>query len=373
MNVCPTTFNDFINGKVFIVAEIGKNFIQTEEERTTAEYLDNAKVLVKAAKEAGAQAVKFQTHCLDDEIMPIAFDSPHFIGVKRYDWVKRNEVATPLDTFWAPLKAYCDEIGIIFFSTPMSRGAARQLESLQLPFFKVASSDILDFVLLEYLAQTRKPIIIPTGMSSIEEVDSCVQFLQSRDVSFVLLHAISKYPYSKEESNLETLLFLKKRYPNIIVGFSQNSPWIEPAIAAVALGARIIEQHFTSDRSLFGPDHKVSMLAHEFSQMVQGIERVLHDSEFRTSVLAEAQPYMGKYGKVINQAEYGFRPLFRKSLVAAETIPVGVVITSEMLKALRPYGLIGGLPSEAFIHVCGRLAPRTYQKNDPIGYDIFLS
>src|SRR3989338_11093256 len=107
---------DKINERVFVIAEIGKNFIQTEEERPVSEYLENAKALVKAAKEAGADAVKFQTHHVEDEQLNINVVSPHFKGSDRYSWVSRNTEATPRNEFWKPLKAYCDEIGIIFFS-----------------------------------------------------------------------------------------------------------------------------------------------------------------------------------------------------------------------------------------------------------------
>ncbi|MEK7074704.1 MAG: N-acetylneuraminate synthase family protein, partial [Patescibacteria group bacterium] len=150
----------FHRKNIFIIAEIGKNFIQTQEERPVAEYLENAKVLVRAAKESGADAVKFQTHNVEDEQLNINVVSPHFKGADRYSWVTRNMNATPLDEFWRPLKAYCDEIGIIFHSTPMSRGAAHMLQQLDVPFWKVGSGDILDFVMLDYLASTKKPIII---------------------------------------------------------------------------------------------------------------------------------------------------------------------------------------------------------------------
>src|SRR3989344_4680898 len=139
-----------INGKgVFTIAEIGKNFIQTQEERPVKEYLENAKKLVKAAKDAGADAVKFQTHNVEDEQLNINVVSPHFVGSDRYSWVSRNDKATPLDKFWKPLKSYCDAIGIIFHSTPMSRGAAYKLNELGVEMWKVGSGDILDFVTLD--------------------------------------------------------------------------------------------------------------------------------------------------------------------------------------------------------------------------------
>ena len=178
-----------IKKETFVIAEIGKNFIQTESERPVAEYLENAKVLVRAAKNAGADAVKFQTHNVEDEQLEISVVSPHFKGADRYSWVTRNTNATPLKTFWRPLKAYCDQIGIIFHSTPMSRGAAQILQQLDVPFWKVASSDILDFPMLDFMVHTGKTIIIPTGMSTLEDVDRSLDFLNRKNAKYVLMHA----------------------------------------------------------------------------------------------------------------------------------------------------------------------------------------
>src|SRR3989344_846046 len=144
---------------VFFIAELGKNFIQTQEDRPVSEYLENAKVLVKAAKDAGADAVKLQTHEVEDEQLNIEVVSPHFKRADRYSWVTRNMQATPLEEFWKPLKAYCDELGIIFFSTPMSRKAAQKLKAFDVPFWKVGSGDVQDYVTLDYMFSTGKPII----------------------------------------------------------------------------------------------------------------------------------------------------------------------------------------------------------------------
>ena len=186
---------DRILGRTFIVAEIGKNFIQTQEERPVEEYLANAKALVKAAHEAGADAVKFQTHNVEDEQLNISVVSPHFKGADRYSWVTRNTNATPLNEFWRPLKQYCDGLGIIFHSTPMSRGAAQKLNQLGVGLWKVGSGDILDFVMLDYLASTKKPIIMSCGMSTLEETDQSINFLKQRNADVILLHCVSKYPF----------------------------------------------------------------------------------------------------------------------------------------------------------------------------------
>jgi len=363
-----------ILARTFVVAEIGKNFIQTQEERPVAEYLQNAKALVKAAHEAGADAVKFQTHNVEDEVLELDFDSPHFKGIQRYRWVKRNDETTPVDHFWQPLQAYCDEIGVVFFSTPMSRGAAVKLEALGVPHWKVASSDILDFPMLDFMSSTGKPIIMPTGMSTLEDVDRSLEFLKRRGARVILLHAISRYPYPDEDSNLRTILFFKKRYPDLPVGFSQNSPWIEPAIAAVALGACLVEQHFTFDRSSFGPDHKVSMTPDEFRTMVAGIRAIERDPAKQAEVARSPgmQRFMGSESKVLQEGETAFRPLFRKSLMAGVDIPAGTVITAEMLYAMRPQAYARGLPSEEYERVIEKVAKVDLKKYDPIRWEVLV-
>lgn len=352
--------------RVFIVAEIGKNFIQTEAEQSVELCLIKAKELVRAAKEAGADAVKFQTHNVEDEVLDREFDSPHFKGKDRYQWVKRNTDLTPIAEFWRPLKAYCDELGIVFFSTPMSRGSALKLMEVGQPVWKIASSDILDFVLLDFLATTRKPIFVPTGMSSMEEVELCIRFLQERGVDFVLMHAISTYPYPEEQSNLATISFFKKQFPGLMVGFSQNSPHVRPAITAAAMGIAVLEQHFTLDRNFFGPDHKVSMVPAEFREMVDGIRLVESSAEEKMKALQDGEKYLGKEEKLLQESETQYRPLFRKALVAAVDVPAGTVITPSLLLALRPQSLIGGLPSENFLQVLGKTVKRDLKKFDPI-------
>ena len=136
----------FRSGPIFIIAEVGKNFIQSPEDRPISEYVENAKALVDKAAWAGADAIKFQTHTVEDEQLNIPIISPHAPGLDRYAWVTRNEKATPVDGFWKPLKAYCDQKDIIFMSTPFSRRSAEKLSDIGVPVWKIGSADILDFV-----------------------------------------------------------------------------------------------------------------------------------------------------------------------------------------------------------------------------------
>lgn len=365
--------NSPLNRKnVFVIAEIGKNFIQTQEERPVSEYLENAKTLVAAAKDAGADAVKFQTHNVEDEQLNITVVSPHFKGADRYSWVTRNMNATPLDEFWRPLKAYCDEIGIIFHSTPMSRGAAQILQQLDVPFWKVGSGDILDFVLLDYIAATKKPIIISSGMSTIEELDLTMDFLKRRNAEVILLHCVSKYPCPPEELRLGTMDMLRQRY-GVTIGFSDHSIGVDAALAAAALGAQVIEKHFSLSRDLWGADHKVSMTPEEMKQLVDGIRAMETNPMLKTAYLQKdiVKRGMGTGEKILQEDEAVFRPYFRKSLMAGRDISVGTVLAADDIYAMRPQQFAGGLPSERYESVLGKTTQRALKKFDPIIQDIF--
>ena len=360
-----------IKDHVFVIAEIGKNFIQTQEERPVAEYLENAKVLARAAQDAGADAVKFQTHHVEDEQLNISVVSPHFKGSDRYSWVTRNTNATPIEGFWKPLKAYCDEIGIIFFSTPMSRGAAQKLDQVGVPFWKVGSGDILDFVLLDYLAATKKPIIFSTGMSTLEEIDKTVHFLKKRGSEIIILHCVSKYPCPPEELHLASIGFLRDRY-GVPVGFSDHSIGIDSALAAVALGARVVEKHFSLARDLWGADHKVSMTPEEMRALVGGIRELESNAATREHYLTKdiVVRGMGSPEKILQKGEAAFRPYFRKSLMAGRDCAAGEVIAAQDVYAMRPQEYAGGLPSEEYERVMGKKTMRALKKYDPIIKDI---
>lgn len=355
---------------VFVVAEIGKNFIQTKRNQPVSVYLANAKRLVDEAKKAGADAVKFQTHNVEDEQLNIRITSPHFSGAERYSWVLRNTKATPLDKFWKPLKKYCDRTGILFFSTPMSRGAAMILNAVGAKLWKVGSGDILDFVMLDYLARTGKPIIMSSGMSTLAELKKSVDFIRKRSRKIYLLHAVSKYPCPIEDLNLKTIGYLREKF-NLPVGFSDHSLGYESAVIAVALGAKIIEKHFSLSRDLWGADHKVSMIPGEFKTMVAEIRKVESDRAHRTKYLNSniIKKVMGRSGKTLKSGEEVFRPLFRKSIVAAADIGAGTGITADLIYAMRPQKYAGGLPSEKYEEVIGRIASVDLKKFEPIAHE----
>jgi len=372
MNSDPQVIWEKMQKGVFIIAEAGKNFIQTQEEQSVEVYLQNAKVLVDEAAKAGADAIKFQTHNYEDEQLNIDVTSPHFKGSDRYSWVKRNSLATPVDTFWKPLKAYCDEKGIIFFSTPMSRGAAQILnEQVGQPLFKIGSGDILDFVMLDYLRNLQKPIIFSTGMSTLEEVEKTIQFLREKTNMVTMLHCVSKYPCPPEELRLNTMNFYRQKF-DMPIGFSDHSIGIEPDLVAVAMGATVLEKHFSLSRELWGSDHKVSMTPDELKALVDGTNEILNNPAKREEILASdyAQKSLGTAEKIMAEDEAAFRPLFRKSLMAGMDISAGTVITKDMLYAMRPQMYAGGLPSEEYVSVLGKKVKTDMKKFDPITWDV---
>ncbi len=357
--VIPGTEKSLGGGDVFVVAEIGKGFIQTKEDQSVEQYLENAKRLVDAAKSAGVDAVKFQTHEVEDEQLPIDIVSPHFTGADRIRWLTRNTNMTPLEEFWKPLKRHCDERGILFFSTPMSRKAAQKLEELGVPLWKVGSGDTQDYVLLDFLASTGKPIIISTGMISLGELDEVVSYLRGKGAKFAILYCISEYPAPPEYFNLATIELFKEKYPDVPIGFSDHSLGAEISLAAVKTGARIIEKHFSFSRDLWGSDHKVSMIPEEMKQMVKDIR----SDVYRAS---DSAPYLGFKEKELQGADNRFRPYFNKSLMAGADIPAGTVLTREMIFAMRPKMYAGGLPSNRFEEVLGKKVTKDLKKYDPL-------
>jgi len=353
----PRTGNGTVGENVFVIAEIGKNFIQSEAPATDDAYLENAKALVDAAAESGADAAKFQTHTVDDEQRELHVVSPHFSGSDRYTWVKRNADATPL-SFWKEVQEHCQKRGILFFTTPMSRGALRKIAPLDPPFWKVSSADVHDHVMLREMLRTKKPIIISTGMVSYKELDATVKYLE--DVPELgILYCISQYPAPKESFNLSSIERFAKLYPHAVIGFSDHSLGHEAALAAIKTGARIIEKHFSLSRDFWGSDHKVSMTPKEMETMVKAIRN-------RSFEHCDASPYMGNPEKELEGATNAFRPYFGKILVAARDLPEESVLDEEAIYAMRPALDDEGMLSNRVEEVLGKKVAKSLKKYDAI-------
>ncbi len=248
-----------------LIADIGKNFID-KEGMTIPYYTEKAIELIKKAAESGATVAKFQAHVFEDEQAKRA--------ESRYEWIKFNESVTPI-SFWEELKRECDKVGIEFLVTSMSKMAAEKVNHL-VKRWKVSSADIVDMDLLKYLKETKKSIILSTGMSTEEQINGAIDFLGDQ-IEFIN-YCVSIYPCPIYKVNLTNLIRLSGKY-EIPVGFSDHSLSVEIPALAVRMGAYAIEKHFTLDRNAFGPDHKVSLLPNEFKEMVDLCKKAKEEGE----------------------------------------------------------------------------------------------
>jgi len=329
----------------YIIAEMSGNHGQSFEQ---------AEKILRAAKAAGADAVKLQTYTADT--MTIKSDRPEF-QIKGSLWDGRNlyelyeEAYTPWE--WQPrLKAIADELGIDLFSTPFDETAVDFLEEMNVAVHKIASFEMTDTALLRKVAATRKPIIMSTGMASLEEIEESIETLRAAGANqIVLLKCTSSYPAPPETMNLNTIPNLAERF-GVVAGLSDHTLGTSVPIAAVALGARVIEKHFTLSRNEPGPDSAFSLEPHEFSQMVEAV---------RT---AEQALGTVSYGK--NELEAKSKA-FRRSLFVVEDVKAGEEFTSRNVRSIRPgYGL----PPKHFEEVLNSRANRDIARGTPLEWNL---
>lgn len=330
----------------YLVAEISANHRQDYEE---------AVKLVRAAKEAGADAVKLQT--LTPDTITLKSDAPVFRvgggtlwdGRTLYDLY--DETYMPWD--WQPkLKDLADEVGLDLFSSPFDPTAVDFLEDMDVPAYKVASFEIVDIPLIQRMAKTRKPLIISTGMASLAEIRDAVRAARSAGArQIALLKCNSGYPAPPEEMNLATIPDMRKRF-RLPVGLSDHTLGIGAAIAAVSLGACIIEKHFTLSRSVPGPDVAFSLEPAEFRMMVEGV---------RTAEKALGAP---RYAPT--PAEAKSRP-FRRSLFVVKEMEKGELFTRDNVRSIRP---ANGLPPRELPKVLGRRARRPIPRGTPLRWSL---
>jgi len=300
---------------VFVIAEAGVNHDGD---------LDRARGLVDAAADAGAGAVKFQTFAADRLVTreaPQAEYQARGMGrrTSQYEMLKRLELSR---SDHAVLVDHCHERGIPFLSSPFDEGSADLLEEFDVPAFKIGSGELTNLPLLQHVARKGRPMIVSTGMASLEEVEGAVVAIRAAgDPPLILLHCVSGYPALPEEVNLRAMDTMRREF-GVPVGYSDHTRGIDISLAAVALGACVIEKHFTLDRSLTGPDHQVSVEPEELASLIQGI--------------AAVQLALGTGRKVAVDREREIAAVARKSLVAAVDIAAGTVIEDEMLAVLRP-------------------------------------
>lgn len=317
---------------VFIIAEAGVNHNGD---------ISLAKRLIEVAAKAGADAVKFQTFKAEHVVTKTAPKAEYQreasdINNSQLDMLKRLELS---EQDFAELKDYCDQRGVLFMSTPHDQESVDILDQLGVSLFKIGSGDITNTPYLQYIARKGKPMILSTGAATLGEVEEAVEtILATENRNLVLLHCVSSYPAHIDDCNLRAIQTLENAF-KLCVGFSDHTLGIEVSLAAVALGACVIEKHFTLDRTLPGPDHKASLEPAELGRLVQGIRVV--------------EKALGDGLKRPTPEELKNRAVIRKSLVAACNIPKGTLILDHMIKIKRPGT---GLAPRFKVEVVGRRA-----------------
>lgn len=311
-------FIEYVKKEVFVVAEVGCNFEND---------FNKAKEMIIKAKESGCNAVKFQTFIPEKLVTKTAqkfWEIPGCPGETQYEEFKQMPQLTIQQ--YKELKKIADEVNLTFFSTPSDEDSVEMLEEVGVGLYKISSMDLTHIPLLKYIAKKSKPIILSTGLSTIEEIKEAVDTIKSEgNNQIILLHCITNYPTKIEDVNLNMILDIKKNFPECIVGYSDHTKMPESLfviISAVSLGARVIEKHFTFDKTRPGYDHEISADYNDMKDIVQAI-RIVESS-------------LGESIKKPTPSEEKIRKFARRSLVAKINIPKDTIITKEMIIIKRP-------------------------------------
>ena len=330
---------------VYVIAEVSANHHQDFEQAVN---------IIRAARHAGADAVKLQTYTPDT--MTIACSRPEF-RIQGTIWDGRNlhelygEAYTPWA--WHPrLKQVANDLGLDLFSSPFDATAVDFLEEMGTPAHKLASFELVDIPLIQKMARTGKPLIMSTGMATVEEIEEAVQTARRAGATEIaLLKCTSAYPATAEEMNLRTIAELARRF-NVPAGLSDHTMGIEVPVAAVALGACIIEKHLTLSRSDPGPDSAFSLEPHEFKAMVDAV---------RITEKALGKVYFGCSAKEASSK------VFRRSLFVVQDVKRGDLFTAENVRSIRPGH---GLHTRHLAEVLGRQAACDVQRGTPLAWEL---
>lgn len=339
------------NQPTYIIAEIGVNHNG---------FLDLAIKLIDVAIDAGADAVKFQKRDIKTLYAKKYLENAN-AGEKtlRYMLPILQQVELPDEAYY-DIVEYCNKQNITFLCSAFDTNSADFLASLDVPAYKVASADLTNLPLLDHLVKKGKPLILSTGMSRMDEVETTVSFLKERNAEFALLHCNSTYPAAFEDINLRFMHQLEKY--GVPVGYSGHERGIAVSTVASAIGASIIERHLTLDRTMDGPDHAASLEPQGFKKLVRDIRQV-------SQALGTGEEKFISRGEILNREVLG------KSLVAARQINPGEVVTSEMIAVKGP---ALGLSPQNYTRLIGRRINRTIEEDEPfldrdLGVEISLN
>ena len=328
--------------KVYIIAEAGDNHNGD---------FNTALKLVDVAKRAGADCVKFQTFVTEEIISKYAEMAEYQkknTGKEesQFEMVKRLELS--FDEF-RKIKEYCDRVGIQFLSTPFDLKSVDFLNELGVPFFKIPSGEITNYPYLIKIAHTGKPVVMSTGMCEPDEILAAINVLEKNGSGEItLLHCNTEYPTPLKDVNLYAMRTMKKMFGKK-VGYSDHTKGIEVPVAAVALGACVIEKHFTLDKNMPGPDHKASLEPDELGRMVKNIRNI--------------EIALGDGVKRVSESERKNIAIARKSIVARRNIQEGEILTEENLAVKRPGT---GINPMQWMEVLGTRAVRDFKEDELI-------
>ncbi len=313
---------------IFTIAEIGQAHDGS---------LGIAHSYIDAVAKTGVKAIKFQTHIAEAES---SIYEPFRVKFSkqdktRIDYWKRMEFTLEQ---WKELKSHCDEVGLEFMSSPFSNAAVDLLEEVGVKRYKIGSGEVNNFLLLEKIAKTKKPVIVSSGMSSFEELDETISFFKEKQIEVSVLQCTTSYPTSPKQYGLNVIKELKSRY-NIPVGFSDHSSSIEACISAVALGAKILEFHVVFNKDMFGPDAKSSLTLEETKQLVKAVNNI--DISLNNPI-----------DKNTNHQFKELKEIFEKSLAVNKDLPKNHIITFDDLEAKKPKNK--GILASEFKNVLGK-------------------
>ena len=327
---------------VFIIAEAGVNHNGD---------INLAKKLIDKAVEAGVDAVKFQTWKTEKLVTKKAtqaeYQKKNSKDINQYEMLKKLELSY---NDFIELKKYCDKKGIIFMSTPDEEESALFLKDLQ-DIFKIGSGELTNLPFLKLIGSFNKKVILSTGMGTLCEIEKALNTLikaGTKKENITILHATTSYPTEFKDVNLKAMLTIKNAF-NVEVGYSDHTLGIEVPIAAVAMGAKVIEKHFTLDRNLPGPDHKASLEPNELKAMVRAIRNI--------------ELSLGDGIKKPTKIEEENKKVVRKVIVAGKEIKKGEVLTSENLILKRA---LKGIGAEYFELILGTKAIKDFKEDEPI-------
>ena len=302
--------------------------------------METAREMIRQAKACGADAIKFQHHLPDEEMLREGVPMSGNFNMPLYDFIKRY--ALTLDQH-GELKAYCDELGIIYLCTPFSKKAALEINPL-VPAFKIGSGELTDIPTLKVIALLGKPMILSSGMSIFQEIDETIAALKTINDQLILMNCTSEYPPNYEDINLGVIRLLEERY-HIPIGHSDHTPDIYTSFGAVAMGAKLLEKHLILDRKQPGPDQSVSIEPYELYQLVNGVRKI--------------ERALGS-DKKINDLEKPIRSWAHRSVVTLVDITAGTTLTEEHIWTKRPGT---GVPAKFIDRFLGKKARRDLKRD----------